>query len=90
MGKKVILSTGMSSLKEVEDALNVLLDSGMSKANITVLHSNTMYPTPIEDVNLNAMLTIQEEFDIDVGYSDHTLGIEVDIAAVAMGASLID
>jgi N,N'-diacetyllegionaminate synthase len=90
LGKKVILSTGMSSLKEVEDALNVLLDSGMSKANITVLHSNTMYPTPIEDVNLNAMLTIQEEFDIDVGYSDHTLGIEVDIAAVAMGASCIE
>jgi len=90
LGKQVILSTGMSNLKEVGDALNILIDAGTSKDNITVLHANTMYPTPMEDVNLNAMLTIQKEFGVDVGYSDHTLGIEVDIAAVAMGASCIE
>jgi N,N'-diacetyllegionaminate synthase len=88
--KKVILSTGMSNLKEVGDALNILINAGTSKDNITVLHANTMYPTPMEDVNLNAMLTIQKEFDVAIGYSDHTLGIEVDIAAVAMGASCIE
>jgi len=90
LGKKVVLSTGMSNLKEVGDALNILINAGTSKDNITVLHANTMYPTPMEDVNLNAMLTIQKEFDVDIGYSDHTLGIEVDIAAVAMGASCIE
>ena len=90
LGKKVVLSTGMSNLKEVGDALNILINAGTSKDNITVLHANTMYPTPMEDVNLNAMLAIQKEFDIAVGYSDHTLGIEVDIAAVAMGASCIE
>ena len=90
LGKEVILSTGMSDLIEVGDALNILINSGTSKDNITVLHANTMYPTPMEDVNLNAMLTIQEEFDVAIGYSDHTLGIEVDIAAVAMGASIIE
>ena len=88
--KQVILSTGMSTLQEVEDALGVLINAGTLKANITVLHANTMYPTPMEDVNLNAMLTIQKEFDIAIGYSDHTLGIEVDIAAVAMGATVIE
>ena len=90
LGKKVVLSTGMSNIKEVGDALNILINAGTSKDNITVLHANTMYPTPMEDVNLNAMLTIQKEFDVDIGYSDHTLGIEVDIAAVAMGASCIE
>jgi len=90
LGKKVVLSTGMSNLKEVGDALNILINAGTSKDNITVLHANTMYPTPMEDVNLNAMLTIQKEFGVSVGYSDHTLGIEVDIAAVAMGASVIE
>ena len=90
LGKKVVLSTGMSNLKEVGDALNILINAGTSKDNITVLHANTMYPTPMEDVNLNAMLTIQKEFGVDIGYSDHTLGIEVDIAAVAMGASVIE
>ena len=90
LGKKVVLSTGMSNLKEVGDALNILINAGTSKDNITVLHANTMYPTPMEDVNLNAMLTIQKEFGVDIGYSDHTLGIEVDIAAVAMGASCIE
>jgi len=90
LDKRVILSTGMSNLKEVEDALNILINAGTSKDNITVLHANTMYPTPMEDVNLNAMLTIQKEFGVSIGYSDHTLGIEVDIAAVAMGASVIE
>ena len=90
LGKRVILSTGMSNLKEVGEALDVLINAGTSKHNITVLHANTMYPTPIEDVNLKAMLTIQKEFGVAVGYSDHTLGIEVDIAAVAMGASCIE
>ena len=90
LGKKVVLSTGMSNLKEVGDALNILINAGTSKDNITVLHANTMYPTPMEDVNLNAMQTIHKEFGVAVGYSDHTLGIEVDIAAVAMGASIIE
>ena len=88
--KKVVLSTGMSTLQEVENALTVLIGAGTEKENITTLHANTMYPTPMEDVNLNAMLTIQKELDIAVGYSDHTIGIEVDIAAVAMGASIIE
>ena len=88
--KQVVLSTGMSTLKEVEDALTVLIDAGTKKENITALHANTMYPTPMEDVNLNAMLTIQKELDIAIGYSDHTIGIEVDIAAVAMGAKIIE
>jgi N,N'-diacetyllegionaminate synthase len=90
LGKRVILSTGMSDLREVGDALNILINAGTSKDNITVLHANTMYPTPMEDVNLNAMFTIQTEFGVTIGYSDHTLGIEVDIAAVAMGASCIE
>jgi len=90
LGKRVVLSTGISNLGEVKDALNILINAGTSKDNITVLHANTMYPTPMEDVNLNAMLTIQREFGVDIGYSDHTLGIEVDIAAVAMGASIIE
>ena len=90
LNKQVVLSTGMSNLEEIRGALNILINAGSSKENITVLHANTMYPTPMEDVNLNAMLTIHKEFDVDVGYSDHTLGIEVDIAAVAMGASAIE
>jgi N,N'-diacetyllegionaminate synthase len=90
LGKRVILSSGMSDLVEVREALSILINAGTPKDNITVLHANTMYPTPMEDVNLNAMPTIQKEFGISVGYSDHTLGIEVDIAAVAMGASIIE
>ena len=88
--KKVILSTGMSTLKEIEEALIILTSAGTSKENITILHANTMYPTPMEDVNLRAMQTIQDKFGVAVGYSDHTLGIEVDIAAVAMGATIIE
>ncbi|PHS33937.1 MAG: N-acetylneuraminate synthase [Sulfurovum sp.] len=90
LGKKVILSTGMADIGEIEDALDILIDAGTRKDNITILHANTMYPTPMEDVNLKAMVTIGNTFDIPFGYSDHTLGIEVDIAAVAMGAVCIE
>lgn len=90
LNKKVILSTGMADMEEVEDALEVLIEAGTERNNITVLHANTMYPTPMEDVNLKAMLTIGQAFNVAFGYSDHTLGIEVDIAAVAMGASVVE
>ncbi len=90
LGKKVILSTGMADIGEIENALDILVGAGTKKDNITVLHANTMYPTPMKDVNLKAMVTIGNTFDISYGYSDHTLGIEVDIAAVAMGASVIE
>ncbi|MDZ7817715.1 MAG: N-acetylneuraminate synthase [Aliarcobacter sp.] len=90
LNKKVILSTGMTNIGEIEDALDVLINAGTKKENVIVLHANTMYPTPMEDVNLKAMVTIGNTFDISYGYSDHTLGIEVDIAAVAMGASCIE
>lgn len=90
LNKKVILSTGMSNIGEIEDALDVLILAGTKKKDITVLHANTMYPTPMEDVNLKAMVTIGNTFDISYGYSDHTLGIEVDIAAVALGACCIE
>ncbi len=90
LGKKVILSTGMADLGEIEDALDILVNAGTPKEKITVLHANTMYPTPMEDVNLNAMVTIGKAFDVAYGYSDHTLGIEVDVAAVALGASCIE
>jgi len=88
--KEVIISTGMADIGEIEDALDVLITSGTKKENIIVLHANTMYPTPMDDVNLKAMVTIGNTFDVAFGYSDHTLGIEVDIAAVAMGASCIE
>ena len=90
LNKRVILSTGMADIGEIEDALDFLIESGTPKSSITVLHANTMYPTPMEDVNLKAMVTIGKTFDIDYGYSDHTLGIEVPIGAVAMGASCIE
>jgi len=90
LNKQVIVSTGMSNIHEVRAALNILIDAGTLKENITALHANTMYPSPMKDVNLNAMLTLQRELNIAVGYSDHTLGIEVDIAAVAIGASVIE
>lgn len=88
--KQVIISTGMSTLQEISGALQVFTQHGISKENIIILHCNTEYPTPMEDVNLNAMLHIQREFGTKVGYSDHTLGIEVPIAAVALGASVIE
>ena len=90
LNKQIILSTGMADMGEIEDAIDILVYSGTKKENIAVLHANTMYPTPMEDVNLRAMVTIGKAFNIAYGYSDHTLGIEVDIAAVAMGASIIE
>ena len=90
LSKKVILSTGMADLGEIEDALDILIKSGTKKENITVLHCNTEYPTPYEDVNLKAMLTIKNAFNVRIGYSDHTPGIGVPIAAVALGAEVIE
>lgn len=89
-GKPIILSTGMSNLADIENALQVLLDAGSSRDQITVLHCNTEYPTPMQDVNLRAMQSIQAAFGVKVGYSDHTLGITIPIAAVAMGAVCIE
>ena len=89
-GEPVILSTGMCELDDVSAAMNVLLDNGVKRDQITILHCNTEYPTPYEDVNLKAMLELQEKFKVKVGYSDHTRGIEVPIAAVALGASVIE
>ena len=88
--KPVILSTGMANQDEIEAALNVLEQEGTSRRCITVLHCNTEYPTPMIDVNLRAMLSIRDTFGVKVGYSDHTMGIEVAIAAVALGATVIE
>lgn len=87
-GKEIILSTGMSTLEEVEDAVETLKEHGSGR--ITLLHCTTEYPAPIKDVNLRAMETLRERFDCRVGYSDHTPGIEIPIAAAAMGASVIE
>ncbi len=89
-GRKVIMSTGMSEMNEIADALKVLEDGGLKRDDITLLHCNTEYPTPFCDVNLMAMKTIAGTFGVKVGYSDHTRGIEVPIAAVAMGAEVIE
>ncbi len=89
-GKPVILSTGMATLGEIEAALEILEQAGTPRKLITVLHCNTEYPTPMTDVNLRAMLTIRDTFSVEVGYSDHTSGIEVAIAAVALGATVIE
>lgn len=88
LNKKIIISTGMATLGEIEAVLNIFRKSGQE--DITVLHCNTEYPTPMEDVNLNAMDTIKKAFKVKVGYSDHTLGIEIPVAAVAMGATVIE
>ena len=87
---KVILSTGMSNLGEIADALHILQKAGTFLKDITVLHCNTEYPTPVEDVNLLSIKTIAENFNVRVGYSDHTLGIEIPIAAVSLGAGVIE
>lgn len=89
-GEPVILSTGMCELSDIEAAIQVLLSYGLQKKQITVLHCNTEYPTPMRDVNLKAMLEIERKFGVAVGYSDHTEGIEVPIAAVALGATVIE
>lgn len=86
----VVMSTGMSRLGEVDEALGVLIRCGVSMDDITLLHCNTQYPTPYEDVNLRAMETLRAAFGCKVGYSDHTSGIEVPVAAVAMGATIIE
>lgn len=88
--KPTLLSTGMSTLDEVREAVFQLVQAGTERNRITILHCNTEYPTPMEDVNLNAMLTLRNEFGLPVGYSDHTLGVEVPIAAVALGATVIE
>lgn len=88
--KNIIMSVGMSTLKEVEKALSILNEAGTPKGRITILHCNTEYPTPIENVNLMAMQTIKDKFGVEVGYSDHTLGTEVPVAAVALGAKVIE
>ncbi len=88
--QNIILSTGMSDLNDIKDALELLVKSGTEKDKITVLHCNSEYPTPMQDVNLVAMNTIKSTFDVKVGYSDHTLGIEIPIAAVALGAQVIE
>jgi N,N'-diacetyllegionaminate synthase len=88
--KEVILSTGMSSMNEIENAINALEESGTPRTRITVLHCTTAYPVPMSDVNLRAMQSIQAKFGVEVGYSDHTLGIEISLAAVALGASIIE
>ena len=88
--KKIILSTGMSNINEIKAALDILTSKKVSLNQITVLHCNTEYPTSFSDVNLNAMINIKNTFNVNIGYSDHTLGIEVPIAATALGATVIE
>jgi len=88
--KKVIISTGMSYLNEVKEALRILVKAGTTKKNITVLHCNTEYPSPFSDINLKAMLAMKKKLGVKIGYSDHSLGTIVPIAATAMGASIIE
>jgi N,N'-diacetyllegionaminate synthase len=87
---ELILSTGMANMKEIEDAINLIMSTGFSKEKLIVLHCTTEYPTPFEEVNLTAMNSIQKAFGVRVGYSDHTKGTEVPIAAVALGAVIIE
>ena len=88
--EKTILSTGMCEMEDVRAAVDILYKNGLSKDNLILLHCNTEYPTPFEDVNLLAMDALRKEFGVEVGYSDHTRGIEVPIAAVALGAAVIE
>lgn len=88
--EKTILSTGMCDMQDVRNAVDALYKNGLSKENLILLHCNTEYPTPFEDVNLKAMDALRKEFGVEVGYSDHTKGIEVPIAAVALGATVIE
>ncbi|MBF0504250.1 MAG: N-acetylneuraminate synthase [Candidatus Omnitrophica bacterium] len=90
LGKKVILSTGMANLKEIASAMEVLIKHGTRRRDISLLHCTSEYPAPLADVNIRAMLTMKEKFGVVVGYSDHTHGIEVSIAAVALGAGIIE
>ena len=88
--KNVLLSTGMSNMNEIGQAIKVLEKNGTSKKKIIVMQCNTEYPTPLEDVNLRAMHSIQKKFNVNIGYSDHTLGIDASLWAVAMGARVIE
>jgi len=90
LNQTTILSTGMASLDEIQISVDTLLTAGLASKNLTILHANTAYPTPFEDVNLMAMQTLKEKFAVNVGLSDHSLGIEVPIAAVAMGATMLE
>lgn len=90
LNKEIILSTGMSNLEEIQYALKILVNSGTKKNKISLLHCNTEYPTPINDINLNAMITIKNKFKLEIGYSDHSLLIETPIAAVTLGAKIIE
>ncbi len=90
LGKTVILSTGMSNMDEIAAAVRVLEESGTTRTKITVLHCTTAYPAPMSDINLQAMISIKNALNVSIGYSDHTLGIEVPIAAVALGATVIE
>jgi len=90
LNKPVIISTGMCELYEIERAIDTLLSVGVKKSDLTILHCNTEYPTPMVDVNLKAMNALGEKFGVKVGYSDHTIGIEVPIAAVALGATVVE
>ncbi len=90
VAQQVILSTGMARLAEVEDALQVFLDAGFARGQVVILHATTEYPCPMNEVNLRAMQTIGKAFGVAIGYSDHTKGIEIPVAAVALGASVIE
>ena len=90
LNKKVIVSTGMCVMSEINEAIEAIVKSGTARNNISILHCTTAYPTPFEDVNLKALLSIKDELNINVGYSDHTIGIEVPVAAVVMGATIIE
>jgi N,N'-diacetyllegionaminate synthase len=86
----IVMSTGMANMQEVKETLAVLIAHGINKEDVTILHCNTEYPTPMKDVNLLAMKTIEKELGVEIGYSDHTLGIEIPIAAVTLGATVIE
>lgn len=90
LGKPIIISTGMADMNEIEAAINAIVNVGADPHNITILHCNTEYPTPMGDVNLRAMNSIKNKFNVPVGYSDHTMGIEIPVAAVALGAEVIE
>ena len=90
INRKIILSTGMSNMSEIKQALKVLLSGKLKRKNISVLHCNTDYPTPMKDVNLNAILSMKKDLKLNIGYSDHTIGTEVSIAAVCLGAKIIE
>lgn len=88
--EKVYLSTGMANLGEIERALNIMLDSGIQRKKITILHCTTEYPAPDDQINLRSMLTVKDAFQMDIGFSDHSRGIEIPFAAVALGAKVIE